>query len=90
MLKSDFKRQKNPCLWRIDGKNLLQKYEPILYKGSIAFRNISTVSLRKFFNHLCYEILKLVYSTPVGLRTIRDYTFPLTLNLHFKARQKLL
>ena len=49
MLKSDFKRQKNPCLWRIDGKNLLQKYEPILYKGSIAFRNISTVSLRKNF-----------------------------------------
>lgn len=44
MLKSDFKRQKNPCLWRIDGKNLLQKYEPITYKGGTGYRNISTVS----------------------------------------------
>jgi len=45
MLKSDFKWQKSPCLWRIDGKNLLQKYEPIPHEGGTAYRNISTVSL---------------------------------------------
>lgn len=46
MLKSDFKTQKSPCIWRIDGKNLLQKYEPISHKDGCAYRNISTV--RKF------------------------------------------
>ena len=44
MLKSDFKTQKNPCIWRIDGKNLLQKYEPISYNEGTAYRNISTVT----------------------------------------------
>jgi len=44
MLKSDFKWQKSPCLWRIDGKNLLQKYEPISHEGAVAYRNISTYS----------------------------------------------
>jgi len=54
MLKSDFKRQKNPCLWRIDGKNLLQKYEPITYKGGTGYRNISTYSSWITSNHGLY------------------------------------
>ena len=44
MLKSDLKTQQAPCIWRIDGKNLLQKYEPISYNDGVAYRNISTVS----------------------------------------------
>ena len=46
MLKSDLKTQKSPSIWRIDGKNLLQKYESISYNEGIAYRNISTVSFR--------------------------------------------
>ena len=44
MLKSDFKTQKSPSIWRIDGKNLIQKYEQISYEDGTAYRNISTVS----------------------------------------------
>ncbi|XP_063978582.1 uncharacterized protein LOC135163252 isoform X2 [Diachasmimorpha longicaudata] len=33
-----------PALWRIDGKTLLQKYEPFLSNGRTLYRNISTYS----------------------------------------------
>lgn len=32
-----------PALWRIDGKTLLQKYEPFNSNGKKLYRNISTV-----------------------------------------------
>lgn len=32
---------KNPCLWRIDGKALLQKYEPFDDEGQVKHRNTS-------------------------------------------------
>jgi hypothetical protein len=47
MLKSDLKTQKTPSIWRIDGKNLLQKYESISYNEGTAYRNISTVRNRE-------------------------------------------
>ena len=43
MLKSDLKTQKSPSLWRIDNKQLLQKYEPISYHDETAYRNTITV-----------------------------------------------
>ncbi|XP_015123603.1 uncharacterized protein LOC107045755 isoform X2 [Diachasma alloeum] len=33
-----------PALWRIDGKTLLQKYEPFVSNGRTLYRNISTYS----------------------------------------------
>lgn len=34
-----------PALWRVDGKTLLQKFEPFQNHGKMIYRSISTVSL---------------------------------------------
>lgn len=43
-IKSELK-QEWPAIWRVDGKTLLQKYEPFEQNGITLYRNISTVSV---------------------------------------------
>ena len=47
VIKSDLEEE-FPPLWRIDGKTLLQKYEPFNSNGKTLYRNISTVSTKIF------------------------------------------
>ncbi|XP_003701482.2 uncharacterized protein LOC100883544 isoform X2 [Megachile rotundata] len=43
VIKADL-NEEYPALWRIDGKTLLQKYEPFKSNGKTLYRNISTYS----------------------------------------------
>ena len=45
MIKTDL-AEEWPPIWRVDGKTLLQKYEPFEHEGEMLYRNISTVSTR--------------------------------------------
>lgn len=38
-----------PALWRVDGKSLLQKFEPFQNHGKMIYRSISTVSSICYF-----------------------------------------
>ena len=40
---SDLDEEDDPPLWRIDGKTLLQKYQPFKSNGKTLYRNIPTV-----------------------------------------------
>lgn len=86
VLKSDLKTQKEPCLWRIDGKNLLQKYEPILFRESLAYHNISTVSNEEKKPIRLQSKIKLCSSlyfasTQVGRRKAEGSTYQWKLSL---------
>jgi hypothetical protein len=46
--KADVNGDKDPTLWRIDGKALLQKYLPFIENGKTLYKSTSTVSLAFF------------------------------------------
>lgn len=48
---------KHPWIWRVDGKSLLQKYEPFEEDGKIRHKSTSIVSASyyEFFFHLSYK-----------------------------------
>jgi len=83
MLKSDFKWQKSPCLWRIDGKNLLQKYEPISHEGGTAYRNISTYSSWNVNNKGLYVPIEAEFSFQSKSETVVSFD-PTTVSLPVK------
>ncbi|KAI9562063.1 hypothetical protein GHT06_013028 [Daphnia sinensis] len=70
MLKSDLKTQKSPSIWRIDGKNLLQKYESISYNNGVAYRNISTYSSWMASNKGLYVPIEVEFSVQSKSETI--------------------
>ncbi|GAB0099003.1 hypothetical protein DMENIID0001_148210 [Sergentomyia squamirostris] len=47
-----------PKLWRIDGKNLLEKYEPILKAGKIVYRNVSVFAGLLPDSHMKFRAVK--------------------------------
>uniref|UniRef100_A0A1B0C828 DUF4211 domain-containing protein n=2 Tax=Lutzomyia longipalpis TaxID=7200 RepID=A0A1B0C828_LUTLO len=47
-----------PKLWRVDGKNLLEKYEPILKAGKIVYRNESVFAALLPDSHGNYRVIK--------------------------------
>ncbi|KZS18736.1 Uncharacterized protein APZ42_015308 [Daphnia magna] len=70
ILKSDLKTQKSPSIWRIDGKNLLQKYESISYNDGVAYRNISTYSSWMASNKGLYVPIDVEFSVQSKSETI--------------------
>lgn len=59
MLKKDLQvgdKNKQPCLWRIDGKALLQKYEPCNHEGKALHKSTSIVSISSILSFFYLQI----------------------------------
>lgn len=75
VIKADL-NEEYPALWRIDGKTLLQKYEPFKSNGKTLYRNISTVINKIFFYEIpiiLFQYINISITFPVlGLGTTKS------------------
>ncbi|KAL0102791.1 hypothetical protein PUN28_018229 [Cardiocondyla obscurior] len=55
VIKTDLDEEEDPPLWRIDGKTLLQKYQPFKSNGKTLYRNIPTYSAWVSQNRHIYQ-----------------------------------
>ncbi|KAJ8678761.1 hypothetical protein QAD02_014548 [Eretmocerus hayati] len=65
--------QEYPPLWRIDGKTLLQKYEPFQSNGKTLYRNISTYSGWAPQNRHIYQQVPVKYWQQSKVETIVEF-----------------
>ncbi|KAJ0179401.1 hypothetical protein K1T71_005113 [Dendrolimus kikuchii] len=68
-LKSDM-NEMWPPIWRVDGKTLLQKYEPFDENGKVLYRNISTYSVWNPENKKLYTQVSVKVRSQTHLETI--------------------
>ncbi|XP_063823329.1 mucin-2-like isoform X1 [Ostrinia nubilalis] len=59
-----------PAIWRVDGKTLLQKYEPFEENGKVLYRNISTYAAWNPENKKLYTQVPVKVRTQSHLETI--------------------
>ncbi|XP_068628174.1 uncharacterized protein [Battus philenor] len=59
-----------PAIWRVDGKTLLQKYEPFEENGKVLYRNISTYAAWNPENKKIYTQVPVKVRTQSHLETI--------------------
>ncbi|CAK1551873.1 unnamed protein product [Leptosia nina] len=59
-----------PTIWRVDGKTLLQKYEPFEDNGKVLYRNISTYSVWNPENKKLYIQVQVKIRSQTHLETI--------------------
>ncbi|XP_038213781.1 uncharacterized protein LOC119833699 isoform X4 [Zerene cesonia] len=59
-----------PAIWRVDGKTLLQKYEPFEENGKVLYRNISTYTVWNPENKKLYTQVQVKIRSQTHLETI--------------------
>ncbi|XP_045527096.1 uncharacterized protein LOC123715817 isoform X2 [Pieris brassicae] len=59
-----------PTIWRVDGKTLLQKYEPFEDNGKVLYRNISTYTVWNPENKKLYTQVQVKIRSQTHLETI--------------------
>ncbi|XP_008559916.1 putative uncharacterized protein DDB_G0277255 isoform X1 [Microplitis demolitor] len=72
VIKAELKEE-YPALWRIDGKTLLQKYEPFDSNGKTLYRNISTYSGWTPQNRHMYQQVPVKFWQQGKLETIVEF-----------------
>lgn len=72
VIKSELKDEW-PAIWRVDGKTLLQKYEPFEQNGVTLYRNISTFTSWTPENKKEYMAVPIKYRSQSQLETIVEF-----------------
>ncbi|KAF7280323.1 uncharacterized protein LOC143205006 isoform X2 [Rhynchophorus ferrugineus] len=62
-----------PAIWRIDGKTLLQRYEPFEQDGVTLYRNISTYTSWTFESKKQYVLVPVKYKSQSQLETVVEF-----------------
>jgi len=65
--------QEWPAVWRVDGKTLLQKYEPFEQNGTTLYRNISTYTSWTSESKKQYVSVPVRYKTQSQLETVVEF-----------------
>lgn len=79
---------KHPCIWRIDGKALLQKYEPFEDDGKIKHKNTSIVS--KLIFYINFLLLKFLWQYTGWSALDKDLYAPVTVKVHQHSNQQMI
>lgn len=72
VMKTDL-NEKWPPIWRVDGKTLLQKFEPFEQKGAMLYRNISTYSGWSPQNGHIYKSAEVVFKVQTRSETVVEF-----------------
>ncbi|ENN76386.1 hypothetical protein YQE_07108, partial [Dendroctonus ponderosae] len=62
-----------PAIWRVDGKTLLQKYEPFEHEGTTLYRNISTYTSWTAESKKQYISVPVKYKSQSQLETVVEF-----------------
>lgn len=65
--------QEWPAIWKVDGKNLLQKYEPFDQNGSTCYRNISTYTSWTTESKKQYVTVPIRYKSQSHLENVVEF-----------------
>jgi len=83
MKKPNLEEKYPPLLWRIDGKTVLQKFEPFELDGKIFYRNKATVNLTINIKYIFYLSINYILYYYLSINCIAYIQYINIYNIYF-------